>query len=132
VSLAELGVLQVDRVTAGDHGTYRCTATNDVRQRHSADARLTVLTAAATTGQSVSQSVHLSRSHQPTAALSLEVTCTRRRRGGQCRLKVGAIEEIGSQPRMRKRKVFSVLVVICLVGTMSGISLKLLPPDVIF
>ena len=56
VSLAELGVLQVDRVTAGDHGTYRCTATNDVRQRHSADARLTVLTAAATTGLSVSQS----------------------------------------------------------------------------
>ena len=56
VSLAELGVLQVDRVTTGDHGTFRCTATNDVRQRHSADARLTVLTAAATTGLSVSQS----------------------------------------------------------------------------
>ena len=89
VSLAELGVLQVDRVTTGDHGTYRCTATNDVRQRHSADARLTVLTAAATTGLSVSQSVHLSRSHQPTAALSLEVTlgikCTRR--GGSAGLR---------------------------------------------
>ena len=31
-----------------------------------------------------------------------------------------------------KKKVFSILVVISLVGTISGKSLKLLPPDVIF
>jgi len=30
------------------------------------------------------------------------------------------------------RKVFSILVVISLVGTISGKSIKLLPPDVIF
>ena len=40
--------------------------------------------------------------------------------------------EIGPRPRTRKRKVFSILVVISLVGTISGKSLKLLPPDIIF
>ena len=50
-----------------------------------------------------------------------------------CRIKVGAIDaarsirpiqEIGPRPRTRKRKVFSILVVISLVGTVSGKSLK--------
>jgi len=51
----------------------------------------------------------------------------------QCQIKVGAIDaaavrpirqEIGPRPRTRKRKVFSILVVISLVGTISGKSLK--------
>ena len=56
---------------------------------------------------------------------------------GQCRIKVGAIDaaalghiqEIG--PRPRTRKLFSVLPVNCLVGTILRKSLRLLPPDVI-
>ena len=57
----------------------------------------------------------------------------------QCRIKVGAIDaaalgplEIGPRPRTRKKEVFSILVVISLVGTISGKSLRLLPPDVVF
>jgi len=56
---------------------------------------------------------------------------------GQCRIKVGAIDaaalgpiqEIGTRPRTRK--LFSVLPVNCLVGTILRKSLRLLPPDVI-
>ena len=42
------------------------------------------------------------------------------------------IQEKGPRPRTRKRKVFPILVVISLVGTISEKSLKFLPPDVIF
>jgi len=47
---------------------------------------------------------------------------------------VGAIDAaaLGPRSRTRKRKVFSILVVISLVGTIPGKSLKLLRPDVVF
>jgi len=41
---------------------------------------------------------------------------------------IRSIQEISPRPRTRKRKVFSVLVVISVVGTISEKSLKLLPP----
>jgi len=47
-------------------------------------------------------------------------------------LSIGPIQEIGPRPQTRKRKVFSVLDVIFLLGTISRKSLKALPPDVIF
>jgi len=59
----------------------------------------------------------------------------------KCRIKVGAIDaacsirpiqEIGPRPRTRITEVFSTLVAICLVGTVSGKSLQLLPPDATF
>ena len=58
----------------------------------------------------------------------------------QCRIKVGAIDAAAlfAHPRNRpaatdeKKRVFSILVVISLVGTISGKSSNLLPPDVIF
>ena len=60
----------------------------------------------------------------------------------QCRrINVGAIDAAAWRPleeqahghrRENARKVFPVSVVISLVGTISGKSLKLLPPDVIF
>jgi len=45
---------------------------------------------------------------------------------------LGPIGEIGLRPRTRKTKVLFVFVVIFLLGTVSGKSLKLLPPDVTF
>jgi len=45
---------------------------------------------------------------------------------------VGAIDAAALGPFKRKRKIFSLLVVIFLVGTISGKSLKLLPPAVLF
>jgi len=59
----------------------------------------------------------------------------------RCRIKAGAIDAAALGPfnkptvaddRDEKRKVFSILVVISVVSTISGKSLKLLPPDVIF
>jgi len=58
-----------------------------------------------------------------------------------CRIKVGATDAAASGPFKKQargstdeitRKVFSVLVVISLVNTISGKSLKLLPSNVIF
>ena len=42
VELAALGVLQIEGVVAGDQATYRCTATNDARERRSNEAQLVV------------------------------------------------------------------------------------------
>ena len=50
----------------------------------------------------------------------------------QCRVKMGALGPLEIGPRTRKRKVFSILVVISLVGTIWVSSFRLLPPDVIF
>ena len=61
--------------------------------------------------------------------------------GLQCRMKLGAIDagalgpfekQAHARPWTSKREVFSILVVISRLGTISGKSLKLLPPDVIF
>jgi len=49
----------------------------------------------------------------------------------QCRIKAGAIDA-AALGHGREKEVFSILVVISVVGTISGKSLKLLPPDVIF
>jgi len=49
----------------------------------------------------------------------------------QCRIKVDAVDAAASG-HGREKEVFSILVVISVVGTISGKSLKLLPPDVIF
>jgi len=52
---------------------------------------------------------------------------------GYCRCCcIAPIQEIDPRPPTWKQEVFSILVVISLVGTISGKSLKLLPPDVIF
>jgi len=58
----------------------------------------------------------------------------------QCRINAGAADAAALGPFKKQahghgrenRQIFSVLVVISLVGTISGKSLKLLPPDVIF
>jgi len=57
----------------------------------------------------------------------------------QCHIKVGAIDAAALGPfkkqahgHIREKEVFSILVVISLLDTISGKSLKLLPPDVIF
>ena len=57
----------------------------------------------------------------------------------QFRINAAAIDEAALRPfkkqvhgHGREKEVFSVLVVISLVGTVSGKALKLLPPDVIF
>jgi len=57
----------------------------------------------------------------------------------QCRIKVGAVDAAALDPfkklahgHGREKEAFSILVVISLLGTVSGKSLKLLPPDVIF
>jgi len=55
----------------------------------------------------------------------------------QCRIAAGAIDAAAlgpfeKQAHGHRREVFSILVVISLVGTVSEKSLKLLPPDVTF
>jgi len=69
-------------------------------------------------------------------------THRRRKRQTQCRIKVGAIDAAALGPNSRNRptttdekkrkKIISLLAVISPVGTISGKSLKLLPPDVTF
>ena len=70
-----------------------------------------------------------------------QCTAARRANARQCRIKVGAIDAAALGPLKKSvtaadektRKVFCIiLVVISVVGTVSGESLKLLPPDVIF
>jgi len=66
-------------------------------------------------------------------------TVCRETRQQLCRTKLGAVDAAALRPfnkhahgHRREKEVFSILVVISLVGTISGKSLQLLPEDVIF